>query len=141
MDTSIDTARAEATGKLSRKVLDYSIAFRHLMMDRMKQPDFNEADWEPVASLVATGDFKRVGAFRETMDWASYRQFILQWGKAAQWDGTFRRITEVPGLVFLELEERTVTDGHHGVANTVTVYCFNADDKLVHLDVYLQREM
>ncbi len=141
MDTSIDRARAEATGKLSRLVLDYSLAFRHLMMTRMKQPDFNEADWEPISRLVATTEFKRIGAFREEMTWDSYKQFIVQWGGAAQWDGTFRRITEVPGLVFLELEERTVTDGHHGVANTVTVYRFNDDDKLCQLDVYLQREI
>lgn len=141
MDNSIAQARAKATGKLSCIVLDYSLAFKHLMMDRMKQPDFNDADWEPITALVSTEEFKRIGAFREEMNWQQYKQFIVQWGKAAIWDGSFRRVTEVPGLVFLELEERTITDGVHGVANTVTVYGFNDDDKLCNLDIYLQREL
>jgi len=111
------------------------------MMTRLKQPDFGENDWAPIAKLVATDVFKRIGAFKEEMDWNGYKQFIVAWGKDAQWNGSFKRITEVPGLVFLELEERTVTEGVHGVANTVTVYRFNNADKLVHLDVYLQREI
>lgn len=141
MDNSIAEARDRATGRLSRIVLDYSLAFRHLMMDRMKQPDFAEADWEPITALVATGQFKRIGAFMEEMNWAQYKQFIIQWGKDAIWDGSFKRITEVPGLVFLELEERTITEGVHGVANTVTVYEFNDADKLCRLSVYLQRKL
>ena len=39
--------------------------------------------------------------------------------------------------VFLELEERNTRDGVIDVSNTVTIYQFNADDKLIKLDVYI----
>jgi hypothetical protein len=139
MDTSIVEARdAAAPGSLARIVLDYSLAFQHLM-NRMKAPDYSDADWKPITDIIATDVFKRIGAFKEEMDFATYKGFIVQWGGGALWDGSFKRITEVPGLVFLELEERTVTEGHHDTINSVTVYRFNDAKQLVHLDVYLQR--
>jgi len=54
-----------------------------------------------------------------------------------RWEGTLRRITEVPGLVFLELEERNTRDGVTDVSHTVTIYEFDSADKLLKLDVYV----
>jgi hypothetical protein len=70
-------------------------------------------------------------------NWQQYRQFIGQYGGKTSWEGTLRRITEVPGLVFLELEERNTRAGVTDVANTVTIYKFNTAGKLCNLDVYV----
>jgi hypothetical protein len=85
--------------------------------------------------------FQRVGVFltnrAEVSNWQQYKQLITQYGGATEWEGTLRRITEVPGLVFLELEERNTRDGVTDVSNTVTIYEFNQGGKLCKLDVYV----
>ena len=54
-------------------------------------------------------------------------------------DTVLRRISELPGLVYLELEERHTRPGGVAVVNSLSVYEFNADGKIKHLDVYLQQ--
>jgi hypothetical protein len=125
---------------LSRKVLQYSENFLRIV-NKIKQPGFNEADWAPLEELVDVRSFQRVGVFltnrAEVSNWQQYRQLITQYGGATAWEGTLRRITEVPGLVFLELEERNTRDGVTDVSNTVTIYEFNQGGKLSKLDVYV----
>jgi hypothetical protein len=91
--------------------------------------------------LVDVRNFQRVGVFltntEEVSNWSQYKQLITQYGGATAWEGTLRRITEVPGLVFLELEERNTRDGVTDVSNTVTIYEFNQDDELRKLHVYV----
>ena len=130
---------AEYTG-LSRKVLQYSESFLQIV-NRIKQPGFSAADWAPLEQLVDLRSFQRVGVFltnrAEVSNWQQYKQFITQYGGKTSWEGTLRRITEVPGLVFLELEERNTRDGVTDVSNTVTIYKFNSAGKLCNLDVYV----
>jgi len=125
---------------LSRKVLEYSERFLQVV-NRLKQPGFSEADWAPFGDLVDVEHFRRVGVFLtervEVSNWSQYKQFITQYGGMTSWEGTLRRITEVPGLVFLELEERNTRDGVTDIANTVTIYKFNESGKLCNLDVYV----
>jgi hypothetical protein len=125
---------------LSRNVLAYSEGFLRVV-NRMKQPGFSAADWAPLEELVDVQNFQRVGVFLtervETSNWVQYKQFISQYGGMTSWEGTLRRITEVPGLVFLELEERNARDGVTDYSNTVTIYKFNAAGKLTNLDVYV----
>ena len=125
---------------LSRTVLQYSEEFLRVV-NKMKQPGFSEADWARLEALVDVENFERVGVFLtervEVSRWPEYKQFITQYGGMTSWEGTLRRITEVPGLVFLELEERNTRDGVTDIANTVTIYKFNAAGKLRHLDVYV----
>jgi hypothetical protein len=129
----------EYTG-LARKVLQYSEGFLKIV-NRIKQPGFREADWAPLEELVDVKNFRRQGVFltdrAEISDWRQYRQLITEYGGMTAWEGTLRRITEVPNLVFLELEERNTRDGVTDVANTVTIYGFNSVAKLVKLDVYV----
>jgi hypothetical protein len=129
----------EYTG-LARKVLQYSEGFLKIV-NRIKQPGFREADWAPLEELVDVKNFRRQGVFltdrAEISDWRQYRQLITEYGGMTAWEGTLRRITEVPNLVFLELEERNTRDGVTDVANTVTIYEFNSVAKLVKLDVYV----
>src|SRR5579864_1656303 len=125
---------------LSRKVLQYSENFLRIV-NKIKQPGFSGADWAPLEELVDVRNFQRVGVFltnrAEVSNWQQYKQLITQYGGATAWEGTLRRITEVPGLVFLELEERNTRDGVTDVSNTVTIYQFNEAGKLRHLDVYV----
>ena len=125
---------------LSRKVLLYADSFRRLV-DKIKQGGASAADWAPLEDLVDVENFQRVGVFltnrAETSDWRQYKQLITQYGGMTSWEGTLRRVTEVPGLVFLELEERNTRDGVTDVSNTVTIYEFNQAGKLRKLDVYV----
>jgi hypothetical protein len=131
---------SEAYQGLSRRVLQYSESFLRIV-NKIKQPGFSEADWAVLEELVDVRNFQRVGVFltnrAEMSNWQQYKQLITQYGGATAWEGTLRRITEVPGLVFLELEERNTRDGVTDVSNTVTIYEFNQGGKLCKLDVYV----
>jgi hypothetical protein len=122
---------------LSRVVLDYSLLMKRLV-DEAKQPDFGVASWAPLANLVSVDEFERVGNFKETMNWQTYVEFLTNWAMSSEWECSFRRITEKPGLVLLELEERSRTGAHSSVVNSMSVYEFNEAGKLRHLDIYLQ---
>ena len=50
-----------------------------------------------------------------------------------------RRISELRGLVYFEVEERHFRGGNVHVVNSMTVFEFNEDGKIRHLDVYLQQ--
>jgi hypothetical protein len=125
---------------LSRKVLEYSESFLRII-NKVKDPSFRESDWAPLEALVDARSFRRLGVFltdrAEISDWPQYKQLLTQYGGMTSWEGTLRRITEVPGLVFLELEERNTREGVTDVSNTVTIYEFNSAARLVKLDVYV----
>lgn len=125
---------------LSRKVLQYSERFLQLV-NKIKQPGFSEGDWAPLEELVDVKNYRREGVFltstSEVSTWQQYKQLITQYGGMTSWEGTLRRITEVPGLVILELEERNIRGGVADIANTVTIYEFNQAGKLFKLHVYV----
>lgn len=125
---------------LSRKVLQYADRFSQLV-EKLKTRSLTEADWAAMEELVDVENFRRWGVFlgdlMELSTWQEYKAIINQYGGMTSWEGTLRRITETPGLVFLELEERNTRGGEMDVSNTVTIYQFNADDKLIKLDVYI----
>jgi hypothetical protein len=125
---------------LSRKVLQYSERFLQVV-NKLKKPGFSEADWASLEELVDVKNYQRQGVFltstAEVSNWQDYKKTIIKYGGMTSWEGTLRRITEVPGLVYLELEERNTRDGVMDIANTVTIYKFNAAGKLTHLDVYV----
>ena len=123
----------------SRKVLQYSEQFLRLI-NKIKRPGFSLADWAPLEELVDVKNFRRLGIFLtntvEVSNWQQYKELITQYGGMTSWEGTLRRITETPELVFLELEERNTREGVTDIANTVTIYEFNQAGKLLKLDVY-----
>jgi hypothetical protein len=125
---------------LSRKVLQYSENFKRIA-DKIRQGTVSDADWAPMEELVDVQNFQRVGVFLtqrvEVSTWPEYKKIINQYGGMTSWEGTLRRITEVPGLVYLELEERNSREGVTDVSNTVTIYEFNQAGKLRKLDVYV----
>lgn len=125
---------------LSRRVLDYSLLMKRLV-DSAKEPGFSVESWAPLAELVAVDEFDRVGPFKDVMSWDEYVRFLTDWATSSEWDCSFKRITETPDLVFLELEEHSKIGDFESVVNSVSVYEFNDAGKLRHLDVYLQMEL
>lgn len=130
----------ETYSGLSRAVLRYSAAFAAIMT-KAKSGALSDADWAAIEDVVDTGAYERIGVFMgpkaEVIDWPTYKRYVTQYAGAAAWEGTLRHITEVPGRVVLELEERNTIGGVLDVSNTVTIYEFTEAGKLRHLDVYV----
>ena len=125
---------------LSQLVLQYVHSFNRIV-EMLKQGNLSETDWASIEELVDVDNFQRAGIFLtnqvEVSTWQQYKVLINQYGAMASWEGTLRRITEVSGLVFLELEERNTVGSVMDVSNTVTIYQFNKTDKIIKLDVYV----
>lgn len=125
---------------LSRKVLQYSEAFTQIV-NKAKAGPLSDADWGPIEQIVDVTEFERMGVFltprAEIIDWPKYKSYVSQYAAGTNWEGTLRHITEVPGRVVLELEERNTRGGVTDVSNTVTIYEFTNAGRLRHLDVYV----
>ena len=122
-------------GPLARRVLEYDEAMR-LLVPEAKDP----ADFAPLAEYVAVDAFERVGTFLEVQDWAQYTEMLTKWASATDsFATTVRRITEAPGLVYYEIEERHHRGGRIHTVNSMTVFAFDDAGKIRHLDVYLQQ--
>ncbi|GFG86546.1 hypothetical protein [Mycolicibacter algericus] len=121
----------------ARTVLLYTQTVKRLA-DAAKRPGFTADDWAPLAALVDTGEFERVGNFKEVMNWPEYLGFLSNWAPSSSWEASFKRISEVDGVVFLELEERSEVGDFTSVVNSLSVYEFTDDEKIRHIDLYLQ---
>ena len=85
-------------------------------------------------------EFERVGTFLEVQNWRQYTEMLTQWASAtATFETTVRRVSELPGIVYYEVEERHFRGDDVNVVNSMTVFEFNEDGKICHLDVYLQQ--
>ncbi len=124
----------------SRSVLEYCLTTKRLV-DEAKRPGFSKDSWAPLAELIDTGAFVRVGNFKEVMNWQSYVEFLTTWAMASNWECSFRRITESGNVVFLELEERSRIGDFSNSVNSISVYEFDDADKITRIDVYLQMAM
>jgi hypothetical protein len=120
-----------------RTVLDYCLITKRTV-DAAKQPGFTVDGWAPLAELVDTENFVRVGNFKEVMSWQEYVSFLTKWAASAQWDCSFKRISEKDNVVFLELEERSGEGGGRHSVNSMSVYAFDSYGKIRRIDVYLQ---
>ena len=108
-------------------------------MKAAKDPAFTPSGWAGLEALIAIDSFERVGNFMERMDWPTYRAMLTQWGTTTAFWSNFRGITEVGNRVFLELEEHNTPAGApESIANSLSLYEFDAAGKLCHLDIYLQ---
>ena len=136
MTKEVDAIIDSYTGR-PHTVLRYTQTVKRLA-DAAKQPGFTIDSWAPLAALVDTGAFERVGNFKEVMTWPEYLGFMSNWAPSSQWEASFKRISEVDGVVFLELEERSQVGDFTSVVNSLSVYEFNDDGKIRHIDLYLQ---
>lgn len=124
----------------SRIALEYSRVIKRLIDEAAVGAD-PEAYWAPLAQFVDTTRFVRVGNFKEVMNWGEYTAFLANWAPHAEWECSFKRVSEVGDVVFLELEERTAMGGVGNAVNSLSVYEFTPDDKIHHIDIYLQMPM
>jgi hypothetical protein len=130
-----DPSGAQDPGPLTRTVLEYTETMRSLV-PTVKDPD----DWAPVAEFIAVDEFERIGTFLEVQDWPQYAQMLTQWaGAIERFETTVHRITEVPGLVYFEIEERHFRGDAVSVVNSLTVFAFDDAGRIRHLDVFLQQ--
>ena len=125
---------------LERRAIDYGQCQMRIA-ERAKDPNsgYTEDEWDELDDYVVVDKFKRVGNFMEEMTYPVMKSFLKKWAKNSTWEGSFKRVHEHDNVVYLELEERNMHDGELAVANSVSVYHFNDEGKLYHLDVYLQR--
>jgi hypothetical protein len=78
--------------------------------------------------------------FAEVQDWEQYTEMLTRWASGIDsFDARVRRVSELPGLVYYEVEERHHVSGGVRVVNSLTVFQFDPDAKIRHLDVYLQQ--
>jgi hypothetical protein len=122
-------------GSLTRRVLEYSAAIERLVPE-VKTP----ADWAGLGEFIAVDDFERTGTFLEVQDFGQYAEMLTGWASATDtFETSVRQITEVPGLVYYEIEERHFAGGGVHTVNTLTVFQFNDDAKISRIRVYLQQ--
>ena len=133
--TDTSTPGVEDVGPLTRKVLEYEQTMKRLVPN-LKAP----AEWAPLAEFVAVDEFERIGTFLEVQSWQQYTEMITRWASVTErFETTVRRISEVGRLVYYEIEERHFRPGAVHVVNSMTVFEFNSDGKICHLDVFLQQ--
>lgn len=126
----------ENTGPLARKVLDYTQTVKRLV----SAPEA-PTDWAPLAEFVAVDEFERVGTFLEVQNWQQYTEMLTQWASASEgFETSVRRVSELARLVYYEIEERHTRGGNVHVVNSMTVFEFNEDGKILHINVYLQQQ-
>jgi hypothetical protein len=132
--------RSDAYTGLSRKVLEYSEGFSGIV-ERLQHGPVSAADWAEFEKVVDVANFERIGVFltaqAEVCGWQQYKETITKYAGHTTWEGTLRHVTESPGRVILELEERNTRDGVTDVSNTVTIYEFNEAGQVRHLEVYV----
>jgi hypothetical protein len=122
-------------GPLTRKVMQYQDTVRQLV-PTVKTPE----DWAPLASLIAIDRFERIGTFLEVQNWRQYTEMLTGWAHAVDsFETTVRRVSELPELVYFEIEERHFLGDNAHVVNSMTVFEFDTDAKICHIDVYLQQ--
>lgn len=131
----IDEVIEEYRGR-SRRVLDYTQITQN-MVTAAKHAGADQT-WSALADLIDTEEFVRVGNFKEVMNWDAYLGFLNNWAPNAEWSADFRHLTEAGDRVFLELEERSRVGEFDSVVNSLTVFRFNADDKITRIDLFLQ---
>jgi hypothetical protein len=122
-------------GPLTQTVVEYVRTMERLV-PTVEAPE----DWAPLAEFVAVDGFERVGTFLEVQTWQQYTEMLTTWASAiATFETTVHRISELPGLVYYAVEERHHIGDHVNVVNSLTVFAFDDDGKIRHLEVYLQQ--
>jgi hypothetical protein len=135
--TKITTATATVNeiGPLRKIVAAFVEAQQKVLAAGVSSP----YDWAPIAKFLAVHEFKRVGAYLEELNYAEYCEFMTGWAAGGtRFEMTEFYSTEVGNTVFQEIEERHYRGDTFIRKNVIAVYRFNADNRIVHLDIYEQ---
>ncbi len=129
------SANTGEAGPLTQVVLSYERVMRELA-PTVTAP----SDWAPLEELVAVDRFERIGTFLEVQTWEQYTVMLTQWASSIDsFETSVRRISELPDLVYYEIEERHRRGDVVNVVNSLTVFAFDDRARICHLDVYLQQ--
>lgn len=129
------TATVGAEGPLRKVVNGFNAVQAQILAAGVK----SAADWEPMGEYMDMANFKRVGAYLEELNFAEYCEFLAGWAAGGtQFEFTEFHVTEVGNALFQEIEERHTRGDLFIRKNVIAVYRFNADNKIVHLDIYEQ---
>ena len=135
MEIVTATAATNEIGPLTTIVNAFTAAQGKALAAGITSP----SDWDPVADYVDTTQFKRVGAYLEEFDWPEYQKFLTGWASGGtRFEFTTFHISEVGNAVFQEIEERHHRGDEFICKNVIAVYRFNAQNKIIHLDIYEQ---
>ena len=135
MEIVTATATTDSDGPLTRIALRWANG----IAERTTGKGATQEDWEELSDCVAIDEFKRVGAYLEELNWSEYLRFLTQWaGGGTRFEMTVFRISEIGNTVFKEIEERHYRGDEFVRKNVMSVYRFNADRKIVRLDIYEQ---
>jgi hypothetical protein len=119
-----------------RKVVD---RFNAVQFEILAKGVKSAADWEPMGEYLDVASFKRVGAYLESFNFAEYCEFLTGWAAGGtQFEFTEFHVTEVGNTLFQEIEERHTRGDAFIRKNVIAVYRFNAENKIIHLDIYEQ---
>ena len=132
----VDTGTSvDDPGPFTRTVLEYVRTMKGLV-PAVKDP----ADWAPLADFVAVDEFERVGTFLEVQNWRQYTEMLTQWGSARPRSRP-RCVgsPSCPASSTSRSKSGTSEAMTSHVVNSMTVFEFNEDGKICHLDVYLQQ--
>jgi hypothetical protein len=132
-------ASGKATGPYSRAMIEYTRTM-YEGVKAAKKPGAGDEVWEPLAKLVDTENFVRIGNFREKVNWQQYIGLLNQWGQATEWDITITRVTEGDGYAIQEAFEFAKYPDREEGYNSVAVYDFDENMKLRELAIYLSKE-
>ena len=98
-------------------------------------------DFSPLADLLAVEEFERVGPFHDALDWPAYIQLLSQWVNHSQgWDPVIKRVTEAPGIVYVQCEEMITHGDRVDPFYSLSMYEFNEAGKIRRIEVYMQQE-
>jgi hypothetical protein len=96
-------------------------------------------NWDALLPMIDRERFVRRGNERTELAWPAYRLLLEQWGEhAGKYDKHFFRASEVGNVVYLDLDEHaTAKDGSVNSLRSVSIYEFDAADKIVAVDVIM----
>ena len=106
---------------------------------RSQHTQITAADFDPIADLISTDEFLRIGIYKDEADWPLCLQKYVQFAGTSLWSGRLRYINTVGDFVFQELEETITREQGENVIYTMSVFEFNRDDKVKALRVYMQQ--
>ena len=111
-----------------------------LQLILMLKQTADSADRAQVLNLGDERSLVSLGTFREVQNWQQYAAMLTQWASSVEkFETSVRRISELPGLVFFEIEERHFRDGDVHTVNSMTVFDFDDHGRIRRLNVYLQQ--
>ena len=101
-----------------------------------KLPGHRATAWDRLAPLVAADAFRLFGRGKQEMDWPAAVSAMERWARATAFSATVRRLDEAGRLVFMELDERITVQGQSSSRRSMTVFAFDAADRICRLDAF-----